>query len=145
MTQQEEIVASARRFLGARWQHQARSDGAMDCAGLVIKVAKEMGFIDWDIANYERDASQDEMLAVCRAHLIEIHRAELAPGDVVVLRYATNHIGIVGDYPVPGHLSLIHAQVKQPRCVVENRLCDDWLKMVGARMVGCFRFPEVVA
>ncbi len=145
MTHQQEIVAAARRFLGARWRHQARADNAMDCAGLVIKVAKELGFIDWDITNYERDASEDAMLSVCRAHLVEIPRAVLAPGDLVVLRYATNHIGIVGDYPVAGHLSLIHAQVKEPRCVVENRLCDDWLKMVGARVVACFRFPEKVA
>lgn len=145
MTQQEEIVAAARRFLGAKWVHQARADDAMDCAGLVIKVAKELGFIDWDISGYAREAPQDAMLSICRAHLVEISRSELRPGDLVVLRYGSNHIGIVGDYPVPGHLSVIHAQATQPRCVVENRLCDEWLSMVRARITGCFRFPEKVA
>lgn len=146
MTQQEQIVAHARSMLGMRWEHQARGEGGKtDCAGLVLFVAKEQGFLDWNIpSDYARTAEPGEMLAVCRRHLVEIPRPELRPGDMVVLRYPdTNHIGIVGDYPSsPSHVSLIHATASFPRKVVENRLDDGWLKMVGARLTGCFRFPE---
>lgn len=149
MTQQEQIVAHARSMLGMRWEHQARGgDGKTDCAGLVLCVAKEQGFLDWDIpSDYARTAAPEEMLAVCREHLTEIPRAELRPGDVVVLRYPnTNHIGICGDYPPsPAHVSIIHATANHPRKVVENRLDDMWLKVAGARLAGCFRFPETSA
>lgn len=150
MTQQEQIVAHARSMLGMRWEHQARGeDGKTDCAGLVLCVAKEQGFLDWDIpSDYARTAAPGEMLAVCRKYLIEIGRTELRPGDLVVLRYTeTNHIGICGDYPPSPHkhVSIIHATAMFPRKVVENRLDDMWLKAVGAKLMGCFRFPEKVA
>jgi len=149
MSQQTEIVAHARSMLGMRWEHQARGeDGKTDCAGLVLCVAKEQGFLDWDIpSDYARTAEPGEMLAVCRKYLIEVKRADLAPGDLVVLRYPeTNHIGIVGDYPPsPKHVSIIHATANFPRKVVENRLDDGWLTMTNASLIGCFRFPEKVA
>ncbi|MDM0041885.1 hypothetical protein QTI05_22785 [Variovorax sp. J22R193] len=150
MTQQEEIVAAARSALGKRWAHQARGeDGKTDCAGLVLTVAKEIGFLDWDIpSDYARTAASHEMLEVCRQHFIEIQRPDLRPGDIVVLRYPdTNHIGVIGDYPPApkSHVSIIHATAFYPRCVVENRFDDMWMKMAGARLTGCFRFPERVA
>ncbi|RYE43974.1 MAG: hypothetical protein EOP24_26365 [Hyphomicrobiales bacterium] len=150
MTQQEEIVQRARARLGMRWEHQARGeDGRIDCAGLILVVAKEQGFLDWDIpSDYARTAAPHEMIELCRKHLIEITRAELRPGDLVVLRYPeTNHIGICGDYPPSPHrhVSIIHAQASFPRKVVECRFDDIWLKSVGARLTGCFRFPEKVA
>lgn len=134
-------------MVGMPWRHQARKGGRTDCAGLVLVAAREQGFIDWDIpTDYEREAKPEEMLGVCRKYLVEITRPELQPGDIVVMRYpTTNHIGIVGDYPIPGHVSIIHAQASPPSMVVENRLDDDWLRMVKARLVGCFRFPEKVA
>lgn len=146
MTQAEEIVQAARSMLGMRWQHQARDGGKTDCAGVVLHAAKTQGLIDLDIpTDYQREAPADAMVKVCRQHLTEVTRAELRPGDVVVLRYPnTNHIGIVGDYPIAGHLSIIHAQAAHPRCVVENRLCDEWLRLVEAKVTGCFRFPDEV-
>lgn len=146
MTQAEEIVAAARSTLGLPWQHQGRDGGGLDCAGVVLVAAKSQGFIDWDIPlDYDRVATPDTMLSVCRKHLDSIDPIDLKPGDIVVLRYPkTNHIGIIGDYPVPGHVSIIHAQNSSPRMVVENRFCADWLQMVRATVIGCFRFPERV-
>lgn len=143
---QARIVGQARSMLGVRWQHQARGADRTDCLGLVLQAAQSTGIADVDIpSDYERTASPDAMLSVCRRHLVEVSRKDLQPADLVVLRYpSTNHIGIVGDYPVVGHVSLIHAQATHPRCVVENRLDDEWLRMVGARLVGCFRFPEMI-
>lgn len=143
MTPQEEIVAAARSMLGMRWQHQARGENSTDCAGVVLRAAATQGFLNLDIpTDYEREAPPEAMLDVCRKHLIEIQRSEIAAADVVVLRYEkTNHIGVLGDYPVLGHLSIIHAQATHPRRVVENRFCDDWLRIAGARVAGFFRIP----
>ncbi|WP_399677125.1 C40 family peptidase [Xenophilus sp.] len=144
MTQAEQIVASARKAIGTKWVHQGRSEDGLDCAGLVIKIGNELGLLDWDIKDYERKASMSAMLDICREHLTEIPRVALQPGDLVVLRFKdTNHIGIIGDYP-HGGLSIIHAQATAPRRVGENRFCDDWMKLIGCRLAGCFRFPERV-
>ncbi|WP_418145459.1 NlpC/P60 family protein [Variovorax paradoxus] len=143
MTTRAEIVAAARRYQGARWTHQGRRDDAMDCAGLVLKVARELGFSTLDVTGYAVRATDESMLALCRVHLVEIGRADLAPGDVVVMRFAGNrHIGIVGDYPYGG-LSVIHAQTMHPRCVTENALSPQWLTHVKATVAGCFRFPGI--
>lgn len=144
MNQRQEIVAVARRYVGAPWVHQGRSDDGMDCVGLVIKVAHELGYIDWDIKDYDRTAAPGAMLAVLQRHLIQVSREKLRPGDLIALRYpTTNHIGIAADY-VHGGISIIHAQATRPQRVVENRLCDDWLRLVKASIAGCFSFPELV-
>lgn len=142
---QLDIVAKARSMLGVRWSHQGRSTGRTDCLGLVLFAAQAQGLEGVDIPDdYERHAGPEVMVGVCRKHLIEVSRTDLQPADIVVLRYATtNHIGVAGDYPVPGHVSLIHAQATHPHCVVENRLDGTWLQLVGARVAGCFRFPGV--
>jgi len=40
-----DVVAQARKYMGVRWAHQGRSPAGMDCAGLVIRVAQDLGLI----------------------------------------------------------------------------------------------------
>ena len=142
-----DIVAAARGYLGAKWQHQGRSDEAMDCAGLVIKVAHDLGLSDFDKTDYRRLSSPSEMLSICRANLVEISRTELRIGDVVVLVCGGNpHIGFIGDYkPAPGVLTLIHSQARHPRQVVEAQFNEIYLRYAQASVAGCFRYPGVTA
>lgn len=143
MIARTDVVAAARRYLGARWAHQGRRDDSMDCAGLVLKVARDLKLSTLEVTGYPVQATDESMLGLCRAHLVEISRQDLAPGDVVVMRFAGNrHIGIVGDYPYGG-LSLIHAQTRHPRCVTENALSPQWLAHVNASVAGCFQFPGI--
>lgn len=135
-----DVTAEARTWIGTRWEHQGRSDDAIDCAGLILKVAQALGIFTLEKADYPRMATDEMMLDLCREHLVEISRADLAPGDVVVMRYGSNrHIGIIGDY-VHGGLTVIHAQTMHPRRVVENQFNDNWLGQVAASVAGCFRF-----
>jgi cell wall-associated NlpC family hydrolase len=131
------IVSTARSYLGVRWLHQGRSRSGLDCAGLVIRVAQDLGITDFDTRGYDRQAADESMLAICREHLVAIERAELAAGDILVMAYQNQrHIGIVGDHPAGG-LTLIHAYAPS-RKVVEMRLDD---RLTG-RVIGCFRFPR---
>jgi hypothetical protein len=117
----------------------------VDCAGLVIMVAHELGLSEFDTRDYARQASDESMLEACREHLIVVPRSQAQPGDVPVMRFANNrHIGIFGDY-VHGGLSLIHAFSQAPRRVVEHRFTDDWLRAYSASLLAVFRFPEVTA
>ena len=38
MTTRAEVVEAARKYMGVRWQHQARGDDALDCVGLLVRV-----------------------------------------------------------------------------------------------------------
>lgn len=125
MTTREDIVAEARTWLGTPWRHQHRTKGlAVDCAGLVIGVARTLGLVapDFDVTGYSRNPD-GTLLAVCERHLQRIPREAMQPGDVVVVASAEDpqHLGIVGDY-VHGGLSLIHATSTGQRGVVETRL-----------------------
>lgn len=129
------IVIAARQYLGVRWQHQGRDREGLDCAGLVIAVAHDLGLSDFDTRDYERQATDETMLQLCRQHLQEVPTDGLQPGDVVVMRFENQrHIAFVGDY-VHGGLSLIHAHAPSRR-VVEHRLDSVWRE----RIAGAFRF-----
>jgi cell wall-associated NlpC family hydrolase len=136
-----DIVTEARGWLGVRWLHQGRTREGVDCAGLVIGVAKACRNSTFDTSDYARQATDETMLALCRELLQPVEKADLQPGDVLVMAFENQrHIGIVGDYPYPGELSLIHAYALSPHRVVEVRLDSVWM----SRVIGCFRFPEVM-
>ena len=92
-----DVASAARAYLGARWLHQGRRPDAMDCLGLVLRSAWDLGVSDFDITGYGLQPSDESMLDMCREHLREISRSQLQAGDVVVMRFGANrHMGVVG-------------------------------------------------
>lgn len=142
-----EIVAEARTWLGTRYQHQARLKGVgVDCDGLIIGVARELGIVtpDFDVQGYARQPDGQTLLAYCRQFMTEIPVSDLQPGDVPVLCHprsrgrTAGHMGIAGDY-LHGGLSLIHSSGHGNQGVVEHRLDEG----TRARIVAAFRMPGV--
>jgi len=137
-----EIVAAAREVLGTPYGHQGRVGGlALDCAGVPVYVAQRLGVPLADFTRYGRAPVPAEMRSALNANLRRVPVADLAPGDVVWMRFGgvPQHLGIVGDYR-HGGLSLIHAYngAGLDR-VVEHRLDATW----RARIVACWRYPGV--
>lgn len=139
------LVAQARTWLGVRWQHQGRSRAGVDCAGLVVEVARVTHGNTFDLRNYSVQASDETMLALCRQHMREVDVYALRPGHVVVMRFGNQrHMGIITDYPVAdgtlgrAALGLLHAYAIS-RCVVEHRLDSVWRQ----RIFGAFELKEV--
>lgn len=124
MTTGADVVAAARAELDTPWMHQARLPGvAVDCAGLVIVVAKRLGLVagDWDIADYGR-LPDGTLLQRCDEHMQRITSLELGAVLVVAITDQPQHLGIVGDYR-HGGWSLIHAASNaRPGRVIETRL-----------------------
>ena len=125
MTQRAHIVQTAREWLETPFHHQARVKGAgVDCAGLVIGVARELGLVaaEFDVAGYARNPDGSSLMANCMAVMHPIAREAMQPGDVIVVRYDKHpqHLGILGDYR-HGGLSIIHAASQAGR-VIETRL-----------------------
>lgn len=146
MTDREQIVAEARSLIGTPFQHQARLPGiGIDCAGVVIVVARRLGMVpdDFDVGNYPREADGVSMLGWCRQHMIQVKQAEMQVGDVVavIVDKLPQHLGVMGDYR-HGGFSIIHAAAfakPKPR-VIETRL----MFSQGMRFAAAFRMPGVV-
>lgn len=134
-----DVVAAARGHLNTRWQHQGRMPGvALDCLGLVIVVARQLGCVvaDFDIEGYGRHAD-GSMLALCERHMTRIDAFEL--GCVLALAVVDDpqHLAIVGDYRHGGR-SVIHAHSGEGR-VIETRL----MFAKNFELRGIYRLPGV--
>jgi cell wall-associated NlpC family hydrolase len=137
-----QVVAAARAQLGVPWVHQARLAGvALDCAGLVICVARQLGLVaaNFDIGAYSRQAN-GTLLDVCAQHMQPVDGLELGAVLVVAIENDPQHMGIIGDYR-HGGLSLVHAaSAARPGRVIETRL----MFARGMKRRGVFRLPGVV-
>jgi cell wall-associated NlpC family hydrolase len=135
------IAQAARAWLGVRFAHQGRSREGVDCAGLVIVVARELGLVpaEFNVTGYSRRPDGRSLLAHCRAHLAEVSPAAIAAGDVLAFRTETDpqHLALAADY-FAGGLALVHAYAPA-RKVTENRLDEGWRSL----LVAAFRFPGV--
>lgn len=124
MTTRADIVAEARSWMDTPWVHQHRAKGvAVDCAGLVIGVARELGLVPghFDFTGYGRQPD-GTLLAVCERHMVRVPRAAMREGDVLVVTADQDpqHMGILVPY-VHGGLALVHASSAAGR-VVEHRV-----------------------
>ncbi len=146
------IVTEARRWLGTPFVHQAEKFGVgCDCAGLLRGVCIALGTFPSDYKSrpesapflgYARVPDGTSMQQACATFMTRIDRADMQPGDVMLMRWGSNpqHLGIVGDY-VHGGLSLIHALSDNTGkgCVTEHHLGDVHLR----KFVAAFRLPGV--
>jgi cell wall-associated NlpC family hydrolase len=125
MTERAHIIAAAKDWLETPFHHQARLKGVgVDCIGLVIGVARELGLVDagFDVTGYPRVPDGKSLMELARQHMQPIAREAMQPGDVVVVAFDKDpqHFGILGNY-THGGLSIIHAAGNVGR-VIETRL-----------------------
>lgn len=84
MTTRAEIVAEARRWEGVKYKHAGRNEHGLDCAGLIIKIANNCGFTDYDTTNYSRRPVPQEFIREMRDHLEQIPKGEIKNGDIML-------------------------------------------------------------
>lgn len=142
---QNHIVNAARGWIGTRFHHQGRCKksssgrGGVDCIGLIVGVAEELGIMsggkmlhEYDRTDYASIPNGNELYSVLQKHFIEIPVDKIAPGDILLFRFAKNpqHVGIVGNHP-SGALSIIHSYI-EARGVVEHLLDEKWMERAVA-------------
>lgn len=132
----DDVVAEARRWIGTPFHHQGRLLGVgVDCAGLVIGVAKALGLAtDYqDCTDYSRQPD-GEMTRLLVAHLDRVRFTDRRGGDVVHVAWSMipQHVGILTNAG-----TLIHAYGE--RGVVETTLSGQLLQ--GVR--GVYRFRGI--
>lgn len=129
MVTRQDIVDEARTYLGVRWHHQGRNRAGVDCLGLVILVAHQLGLSEFDSSDYGRIPDGQRLRAGLTEHM-DVTRAP-QPGDVLLMRFEQHpqHVAIVTER------GIIHAYA-QVRKVVEHRLDAVW----QGRVVAAYSF-----
>jgi cell wall-associated NlpC family hydrolase len=133
MITRPQIITEARKFLGARWQHQGRTPTAIDCAGLIIKVAHNLGITDFDETNYARRPDSLRLMELLNQHAVKT-KSHGQPGDILLLSFqgAAQHLAIMTD------IGMIHAYAAA-RKVVEHAVNEQW----RSRIVDIYQYPGV--
>lgn len=148
MTTRADIVRVARGYLGTPWHHRGRQPGlALDCAGPLICVCRELGLLapDFDVPEYGMtpDGTMHEWMD--RYMGPRASKSDMQPGDAVSLvtqkerDSPEQHLGILGDYR-HGGLSIIHASNDRLHMrVIEHRL----MFSRTLRFAGAWAFPGI--
>ncbi|MCV0351593.1 MAG: C40 family peptidase [Nitratireductor sp.] len=129
------IVAEARTWLGVPWRHQGRSRAGVDCAGLVVLVARTLELADHDSTAYGRRAQGQGFVEHFRGHMEGIAVTQARPGDVLVFADQAYpcHCGFLTERLGRPHLLHAHATRRQ---VIEEPYAGEW----AAKIKFAFRF-----
>lgn len=134
------IVAIARGYVGTPFRHQGRIPGlALDCAGVVVCVAKELGLEgEFTEVPYGKHPHGGTLQRLCDAHMDRV--SLYGAGDVLLMawEFEPQHLAIVSD------IGIIHSYAKAKK-VVEHRLDRSTMDLAhpgGYRFRGMFVEPE---
>lgn len=131
----EQIVAAARGWLGTPFHHQGRLKGVgVDCAGVIVEVARELGISDVDVQGYGHRPDSRELEQLCRDHMTLIPFARSKPGDVLLITIdsAPQHLAFRTD--IHGHWGLLHSYAPARR-VVEHGIDQGWAAKIAAAFI----------
>lgn len=125
----DDIVNTARQWIGVKWQHQGRSKAGIDCIGLIVVVARELGIADTDEFGYSRDPKGHALVSRFANEMDSIPLSAILPGDVLLF----------ADSMYPCHcafvtkrnesLYILHAHATR-RKVLEEHYSFEWLKKI---------------
>lgn len=131
----QDIVNAARVYLGVRWLHQGRSPAGLDCIGLVLRVAQDLGLPCPDVvADYGRTPHGQRLMQGLAQYLQRVPVDEAMPGDVLLMQIEAlpHHVAIFTD------AGIIHAAAGFRR-VVEHGFDEVWKN----RTISAWRWPGV--
>jgi cell wall-associated NlpC family hydrolase len=128
-----DITAAARQYLGVPFAHQGRTRHGLDCLGLLVMVARDLGLgqaAAQDVCDYAHYPDEARL----RGGLERVLQPQdaMAAGCVLLMRVDAHarHLGICAEYSGGQGWSLIHAWAPA-RKVVEHRLDAGWQQSVA--------------
>jgi len=149
MTTGADVVAKAREYIDTPFVHQGRVKGVgIDCAGLIICVARDLGIIapDFNVTSYARQPAGARLIHECTRHMTRVSRRDIAPGDVIamIVDQDPQHLVIVSEYD-PADLKkamIIHALSRNDS---KGKVVETHLMFHRAqKFVAAFRMPGIV-
>lgn len=144
-------VAACRALLTVRWVHQGRSEMGVDCVGLLVVPAIQVGLMAADVAtpDYQRGPKGDRLDQLLHQHGRRLARWQDAQlGDVLALKYydQPQHVCVVTRAWREGWgFQIIHAfgSTEGGGGVIEHRLDNTWLKSHRAKIHAAFSFRGI--
>ena len=138
MSRKEEFVNIARTWIDVPYKDKGRSRYGVDCIGLVIKSAHEVGWTDYDTLNYPRRPNPKDFLRELKNQLDRIPKSDISHGDIAVFAEPRHpcHTGII-DIDECGNVYVIHAYAPAKKVIREPMTSQR-----KERMVMAFRIPE---
>ena len=120
----DDILDAARQCLGTKFRHQGRLVAfGLDCAGVAIHVARQIGAGHLDVSGYGRTPANGQLeqsldSQPCLERVFLEHRQ---PGDLLLMRFASEpqHLAICAGE------TIIHAYEAAGLCC-EHRLSSLW-------------------
>ena len=140
LIKRSQVVEYARSWKDVPYRHQGRSRLGVDCAGILVEIARMVNIEITDVLNYSREPSTFSLKEQMDRVLCPIDRDDILPGDALLFKIdiLPQHVAIVSDY-LYGGLGMIHAYTKVKK-VVEHRLNDVWMH----RLIQAYRIPGIV-
>lgn len=134
-----DIARVARGYLGTRYVHLGRSRHGLDCAGLVLVTAHDLGLTDWDDTDYTAQPDTAHLRACLERFCARVCCGDCARvGDVLLMsiRGSAQHLGIVTRAATAREPALLIHAYQTPGRVVEHSIDRRWQR----RVVGAYRW-----
>ena len=124
-----DIATAASRYLGVPWRHQGRDRKlGIDCVGLLVLVAQDLGLEYMDKNNYTMRPVPAEMIAVLDACCDRVEVAE--EGDIMAFFCIGD--GWPQHVAIKTRTGMVHA-TRGARVVVHEAIDEEWMnKFEGA-------------
>jgi cell wall-associated NlpC family hydrolase len=150
---QQQIISAARSWLGTQYHHQGRlkrsheTSGGVDCIGLIIGVAKELGLrsktgkllAEFDETDYSPQPDGVSLARFLETHLIPVKKEKIKPADALLFKIFKHprHVGVATNYN-NDHLGIIHCYSGSGK-VVEHVFSESWQRMLVAGYRFCHK------
>jgi len=142
----DQFIEAARSYEGVRWVHQGRTRLGIDCIGLLVLSARDIGLEVDDHTDYQRRSAGDDLLRGFYRNCTRVAPATMRRGDMLVFsdRVYPHHAGIFtgtmaqSGTRVPAFIHA-HRRLKGSGKVLEQRLDDEWYN----RVTHVFRITEL--
>lgn len=137
MATREEICRKALEYENIPFHHQGRLKGiGVDCAGLIVCVAKELGLHYDDIKNYSRIPDGKSLRDILKKNTArEKTLAEAEPGDILLMKFLIEpqHVALY----MPNN-EVIHSYRLAGK-VTKHSLDETWRN----RVISVFEFKNI--
>lgn len=126
-----DFVEACRAYVGTPFRHQGRSRAGIDCLGLVVCAARDVGIEIIDNLNYARRPDYETMNDGLLHHLRKVQ--QIQAGDLLWMwwmrSYQPTHLAVVA-----GDGNVIHACSQGAKAVVEHALPQSWQPQIVSRL-----------
>lgn len=136
-TDREILVESVRTWIDVPYRDKGRNRHGIDCIGLLLVAAKDVGLTTYDTVDYPRRPNPRDFLRGMKSHLDRIPKSDAGHGDIMVFAEPKSpcHVGIL-DVNASGTVYVIHAYALA-RKVIREPLTSDR----RSRALMAFRLP----